>query len=1391
MKKHFGLFLKRAGFWLLAMLMLHHWSFAQSGPLAEEADNYPVSTEQTTTKEQTASARNITVNMVALDQPIILNRLGAAIPAGMIYALKRDVVAKDPALGMRPGNVRLRDGKRPRPIALRANKGDVITINFTNYLTPNDTITFDSIDIYAGQPVKQEDIINGGSGFFPKTRYAGVHAMGVEVVNSLDDDGSWVGDNNNSLVAPGGSITYTVRAVQEGIFLLYSTAAPVGGLAAGQLENGLFGTLSVQPENAVWYRSQVTEAELAMATNYYVDSLGNRSTRTNGLPIINYDAVYPKGHPSEGVPILRMLDSNHELVHSDLTAIIAQEGTGPNGGPGPFTNVSNDPIFAPSPAYPNREQPYREFVINYHEPLAAQSFSVFYDSNMKNTVTSGSDQFAINYATGGIGAEIYANRIGVGPMHDCEDCAYEEFFLSAWAVGDPGMVVDIPANSTAATIDSVNPSLNNLLLQGIGSGEDQTPAPGPKANYTLYPDDPSNVYHSYMNDHVKFRVSHAGANITHVHHQHAHQWLHSPNSDDGHYLDSQSINPGTSYTMDIAYNGSGNRNKTVGDQIFHCHFYPHFAEGMWAMWRVHDVFEKGTKMDGNMVADNTRALPDGEIATGTPIPGLVPLPTMPMAPTPDPSVYIKDGQIAFKNTPTRNVGYPFFIPGIAGQRAPHPPLDFAIGERFDTLGNSIGVGELNGGLPRHVIAAAKVPFHRETKYDWTKIMDRIRAIQLPEEGTLTERLAMDAHARRLHTSVTPEGTTSSGGTTNPNSYFILNGRPPAQGAPYADPAVGDSGEAVGTKRTYKAANIQLDVVLNKKGWHYPQQRIITLWEDVAPTILGERPPEPFFFRANSDEYVEYWHTNLVPEYYEADDFQVRTPTDIIGQHIHLVKFDVTASDGAANGWNYEDGTFSPQVVQERIHAINNGGKLWTYSFNANRPISDTTQYALNRNKLELQGPHPIWGKPASYQPNFDWNGAQTTIQRWYADPLRNNQGFDRTVRTVFTHDHFGPSTHQQAGLYAGLLVEPAQSKWYDPVTGVEMGTRSDGGPTSWQANIHVTTDIDSSYREFALEFQDIQLAYWPNSPDSIRKPYPIFPEYPYTQAEYDTFVYYADNVYRGWRSDDAANNPFSIGAPAGGSQLITGNNAATYSLNYRNEPLPLRTANPATYSSSKGFYGTPGIQGDMAHAFASIERADPDFNRQPVNTSIGKIGPYGSNGTVESGPASNFKFPQVPLTPGMNDEDPFTPMLRAYEGDRIQIRTLVGAHLTSHTFNIHGNKFFFEPSNTSSGYVSTQLMSLSEHFEMNFVMPTTTSRTDSAFADYLYVPSADLAGQQNGLWGLMRAYDSNKPLSTLQPLPNNRISTSNDPKQDCGCPDNAIRDTFTVVALTAAQALAD
>ena len=348
----------------------------------------------------------------------------------------------------------------------------------------------------------------------------------------------------------------------------------------------------------------------------------------------------------------------------------------------------------------------------------------------------------------------------------------------------------------------------------------------------------------------------------------------------------------------------------------------------------------------------------------------------------------------------------------------------------------------------------------KTAPDGKAIAGGLIAFELPEEGRLFEQAAMAMHAQRTHASFQPSG--------QPGN-FTLNGLPPDPRGPISDPNVDDNGNAIFNTRRYKAAVVQMDVVLNKKGWHYPQQRFITLWDDVKPTVQGERAPQPFIFRANSGETIEYWHTNLVPDYYELDDFQVRTPTDILGQHIHLVKFDVLASDGATNGFNYEDGTFSSDEVRNRIDAINLKGGLYGF---------DEASQFINRQKQTklVAKPAPaIFGSPPSGQ---NWTRAQTTIQRSDTDPLLNNQGEDRTLRTV-SDDHFGPSTHQQVGLYAGLLVEPEAPTWYDPITGDQMydtKKRHDGGPTSWQANI-ITADPADSYREFALEFQDLQLAY--------------------------------------------------------------------------------------------------------------------------------------------------------------------------------------------------------------------------------------------------------------------------------------------------------------------------
>lgn len=61
-------------------------------------------------------------------------------------------------------------------------------------------------------------------------------------------------------------------------------------------------------------------------------------------------------------------------------------------------------------------------------------------------------------------------------------------------------------------------------------------------------------------------------------------------------------------------------------------------------------------------------------------------------------------------------------------------------------------------------------------------------------------------------------------------------------------------------------------------------------------------------------------TNLLPERLDASPFQLETITDIVGTHVHLVKFDTIVSDGAANGWNNIAGARKYETLIERFFA---------------------------------------------------------------------------------------------------------------------------------------------------------------------------------------------------------------------------------------------------------------------------------------------------------------------------------------------------------------------------------------------------------------------------------------------------------------------------------------
>ncbi|HKI00570.1 MAG TPA: copper oxidase [Thermoanaerobaculia bacterium] len=1226
-------------------------------------------------------ARTITADVVAFDQVFFWNRLGAVQPQGMMYALRRDVV---PISGstLSPGNVQLRPGKRPRPITLRMNVGDCLRVTFQNLLAPT----------------RRDDNQSA-------TRWASIHAVGMQWTSSSLDDGSYVGANPNGLVNVGQSIIYTTYADREGEHVLNSAGALAGGEGdGGQANSGLFGALIVEPPGARWYRSQVTRQDMDYAVT---------GTSAYGQPVINYEAAYPAGHPRAGTPVFNMLSGN-EIIHTDLTAVITGSAISTTAGPG-SSGWFPAGTFPNNPQYRQREQPFREFVFLYHDEVGAvQAFPEFEQPQLEFTLHSGRDGFAINYGSGGIGAEVLANRLRVGPMWNCTECMFEEFFLSSWTVGDPAMVVDVPANVPCGTRTNSPNTVGQdpnfpLYVDQLKHGAPCTPLPNAKATKAFFPDDPSNVYHGYLNDHTRHRVLHAGSKEHHIHHLHAHQWQFTADGDKSNYLDSQAIGPAASFTAEIAHGGGGNRNLTPGDSIFHCHFYPHFAQGMWGLWRVHDVFERGTLLDGNgrPVAGDNRALPDGEIAAGTPIPAVLPLPGKPMAPMPGATVAIVSGQAQVSGG--GNPGYPFFVPALAGHRPPKPPLD--------TIDD--------GGLPRHrVTGGTFVEAH--TRTDFHKTLLTMSADPLPENGTPIEQQAMAFHEQPLQNSCEPHGLCSLA------TRFPTNGRPRTAGAPIADPCIGP---AASTPLVVKAADIQDDVKLNKAGWHFQQQRMTALWDDVDD-FLGlvpgpRKPPEPLFFRANSDTCINYWFTNLMPMEYRLDDFQVLTPTDVVGQHIHLVKFDVLASDGAANGFNYEDGSFAPDEVVQRIDALR--------AFNG-CSAGDARNGTF---ACPVPKPHPFFGSGPDRDGNGrgDWVGAQTTLQRWWADPVLDNAGNDRTLRTVFTHDHMSPSTHQQAGLYAGLVIEPKGSRWYHNETGQPLGGRHDGGPTSWQAVIDPLNEPD--YREFMLEFGDFQLAYEPGGgfPDPARAVNPP------GRRE----VGLPDLL----RRPQAC--PGSNAAPPC-PELLSAAEPGTMSVNYRNEPLALRVRDPLTNSQAAG------QAGDLSYAFASIARADPALNGQP--------GFY------------------QPLTADLDAYDPFTPMLRAYENDRVQVRVLVGAHEEGHNFSIHGVKWLFEPSEPNSGYRSSQMMGISEHYE--FIIPQLVKNPNGSFADRLWSAGSSTDDFWNGLWGVLRAYNGTR--QDLFPLPDNPdgrgpIDPSVAGAWDFSCPKTATVRNFDVSAVAASAAL--
>lgn len=271
---------------------------------------------QTTSEAAVQCQRTLVANVVALDQPLMFNRLGAQNANGMMFALREDVVDdKQVPLSKGgaavPGKVTLRPDKRPRPIVLRVAAGDCLTVNLTNLLAyqanPNKHgIDPEENEVEGEEEGPETEVENEGGEHFVadeqvNDRHVGFQVNGMQAVNSIGDIAANTGRNGNFLVSPGNTRSYTLYAEREGAFAATSQGATFGGQGgAGNVANGLFGQVVVVPKGGRTYRNTLTEEEMRLATT------GRTAT---GQPVIDYQARYPQAEPwlTEARPASRSL----------------------------------------------------------------------------------------------------------------------------------------------------------------------------------------------------------------------------------------------------------------------------------------------------------------------------------------------------------------------------------------------------------------------------------------------------------------------------------------------------------------------------------------------------------------------------------------------------------------------------------------------------------------------------------------------------------------------------------------------------------------------------------------------------------------------------------------------------------------------------------------------------------------------------------------------------------------------------------------------------------------------------------------------------------------------------------------------------------------------------
>lgn len=422
------------------------------------------------------------------------------------------------------------------------------------------------------------------------------------------------------------------------------------------------------------------------------------------------------------------------------------------------------------------------------------------------------------------------------------------------------------------------------------------------------PDTP--VLNAYLGDPFRIRLVHAGVKETHVFHLHVYEWNAIPEDLNSNIIDAITISPQTGHTIMPLY-GAGNRQMVPGDVIWHCHLYPHFHHGMWGIFRIFDRMQDGisgekfngdtgerlsqagydamTRKEKNRYARQLGHYPDGSVLNR-----LEPLPDR----LPPPS----------QDLDNKKLGYPHFISGEIGQKSFIPPWH-----------KDMSSAETDGW------AIADYDYRQPTEIEKNAFnID-------PKPGELFTCFPHNDSSHSVHVNH-------------------------------------DTGELLNTSETIEQ---DIDVLMtpikyNEQGWWDPHGHLFALAghdiktfsevvhesfhhavahkKEADETLNDEEAKElvksegltlepiaqdPMFFRCNKTNVMQLTLHNRLERHIAATPFDSAWPKGKelgcekfaknkgeCGMHVHIVKFDPIACDGASTGWNYIS---APQIGKKMVY----------------------------------------------------------------------------------------------------------------------------------------------------------------------------------------------------------------------------------------------------------------------------------------------------------------------------------------------------------------------------------------------------------------------------------------------------------------------------------------